>query len=170
VCRAGGKASCRDGGNCKSGCWICCTSVVRHLESESIWYSRATRDQRHGPGPACPLLPASRRWIDVFFDVLHAVESSGAGRPLKPIIIWGPDTAGARSCRRRCCRLRKPNESKTCDRTTRLDVSRGCCCLLCTVYGVSALRWVGVPAGRRGRCGNPVGSGLDKDKTDTMHV
>jgi hypothetical protein len=49
-----------------------------------------------GRDPACPLLPASRRWIDVFFDVLHAVESSGAGRPLKPIIIWGPDTAGAR--------------------------------------------------------------------------
>jgi hypothetical protein len=48
-----------------------------------------------GRDPAWPLLPASRRWVDVPFDFLHAVESSGPGQPLKPIIIWAPDTAGA---------------------------------------------------------------------------
>lgn len=45
------EARCRDPGNCEVGDDPCCASAVRHLEFESIWYSHATRDQRHGPGP-----------------------------------------------------------------------------------------------------------------------
>jgi hypothetical protein len=60
---------------------------VRHLESESIWYSRATRDQRHGPGACRPPLD------ECLFGLCACVESSQAGQLLKPIIIWALATA-----------------------------------------------------------------------------
>ena len=42
--------------------------AARHLESESIWYSRATRDQRHGPGPCRTPLAL----VDVCWAWMHA--------------------------------------------------------------------------------------------------
>lgn len=49
--------------------------AARHLESESIWYSRATRDQRHGPGACRPPL--------VLVDVL-LLAWMHASSPLRP--------------------------------------------------------------------------------------
>lgn len=90
----GADASFRDVENCRVDAVNAVLREVRHLESESIWYSRATRHQRHGPGPCRP--PRD----DCRFDPSACVESSSeAGQLLKPIITclgFAAETGAAR--------------------------------------------------------------------------